>query len=121
MKQTESPEYMDVDGFEGFFYETVERRIVEFQDFVCNQDNVNGSGFEVDRTAESSSDSELCGQDEEELFLLKEILNFKGKVPSLRYCCMNHGVEDNKARSFYFIIRDLIRAVFISSEHAMPL
>ena len=80
VRQTESPEYMDVDGFEGFFYETAERRIVEFEAFVCDHESVNGSGFEEDKTAESSSDSELCSQDEEELFLLKEILNFKGEM-----------------------------------------
>lgn len=32
----ESPEYMDVDGFEGFFYERAERRVVEFDSLLSD-------------------------------------------------------------------------------------
>ena len=33
---SESPEYMDVEGFEGFFYERAERRIVEFESLLSD-------------------------------------------------------------------------------------
>ena len=77
VRQTESPEYMDVDGFEGFFYETAERRIVEFEDFICDPENVDGEDAELDSTIDNTLESE---QEEEELMLLNEILNFKGEV-----------------------------------------
>jgi len=76
VRQTESPEYMDVDGFEGFFYETKERRIVEFEDFVSDPDNIDG----VDGILDNTADENLNSDSEDELLLLNEILNFQGEV-----------------------------------------
>lgn len=76
MRQTESPEYMDVDGFEGFFYETTERRIVEFEDFFSDPENIDG----VDGVLDSAADETLDSDVEDELLLLNEILNFEGEV-----------------------------------------
>lgn len=76
LRQTESPEYMDVDGFEGFFYETTERRIVEFEDFFSDPENIDG----VDGVLDSAADETLDGDVEDELLLLNEILNFEGEV-----------------------------------------
>lgn len=78
VRQTESPEYMDVDGFEGFFYETSERRLVEFEDFISDVENTDGVNGELDSTADKSLESD----EEDELLLLNEILNFKGEVGS---------------------------------------
>lgn len=81
VRQTESPEYMDVDGFEGFFYETKERRIVEFEEFVSDPDNIDG----VDGVLENTADEKLDSDNEDELLLLNEILNFEGEV-GIRVC-----------------------------------
>lgn len=74
--QIESPEYMDVDGFEGFFYETKERRIVEFEDFVSDPETIDG----VDGALDITADENLESDNEDELLLLNEILNFEGEV-----------------------------------------
>lgn len=76
LRQTESPEYMDVDGFEGFFYETTERRIVEFEDFFSDPENIDG----VDGVLDSAADETLDSDVEDELLLLNEFLNFEGEV-----------------------------------------
>ena len=74
---TESPEYMDIEGFEGFFHETTERRTVEFEDFILDSDNVDTLDGKLD-IGEDDIDAELQEDSEdEELTLLKEILNFK--------------------------------------------
>ena len=91
VRQTESPEYMNVDGFEGFFYETSERRIVEFEEFIsADLENTDG----VDGESDSSADKTLESDEEDELLLLNEILSFKGEVGSVllqsKQCAMFH-------------------------------
>ena len=76
VRQIESPEYMDVDGFEGFFYETKERRIVEFEDLVSDAETIDGVDGVLDITADENLESDY----EDELLLLNEILNFQGEV-----------------------------------------
>lgn len=79
-RQTESPEYMDIEGFEGFFHETTERRMVEFEGFILDSDNVDTAGGELDNTKDDV-DAELQEDSEgEELLLLKEVLSFKDEV-----------------------------------------
>ena len=90
VRQAESPEYMDVDGFEGFFYETKERRIVEFEEFVSDADNIDGVDAVLgDNTADEKLDSDY----EDELLLLNEILNFEGEVGILTRVCQGKRVE----------------------------
>lgn len=92
VRQTESPEYMDVDGFEGFFYETKERRIVEFEDFVSDPENIDG----VDGVLDSTADETLDSDNEDELLLLNEILNFQGEVGRAvcQACSSGHTCSD---------------------------
>lgn len=70
-RPTESPEYMDIEGFEGFFHETTERRTVEFTDFILDSDDFDAVGGKADG-GESQEDSE-----DEELSLLRAILSVK--------------------------------------------
>ena len=78
-KQVESPEYMDIEGFEGFFQETNERRIVEFADFILDSDDFDKVDGKDDSFA--GDKAEVLQEDggDEELLLLQEILNFKGQ------------------------------------------
>ena len=73
-RQLESPEYMDIEGFEGFFHETTERRMVEFTDFILDSDDFDTVDGKLDSASEDG-DSEM--QEDEELLLLQEILSFK--------------------------------------------
>lgn len=80
VRQTESPEYMDVEGFEGFFYETTERRIVEFEDFIFVPENIDGVDGVLDKTDDNTLEIQQESEDDDERLLLNEILNFKGEV-----------------------------------------
>lgn len=102
--QAESPEYMDVDGFEGFFYETSERRIVEFEDFISNPEHTDSVDGELDCTADKSLESD----EEDELLLLNEILNFKGEVGNIVNDFTNMAVQRTQCVRFsrrFFITR----------------
>ena len=74
-RQTESPEYMEVDGFEGFFYETSERRIIEF-----SEDSSGESEVDIGTVDELDDEVHI---DEDEWLLLREILSLKGEVEIL--------------------------------------
>lgn len=76
-RQTESPEYMDIEGFEGFFHETTERRMVEFEDVILDSDNVDIVDGKLDTTADDADDELQDDSEDDEFLLLKEILNFK--------------------------------------------
>lgn len=92
VRQTESPEYMDVDGFEGFFYETSERRIVEFEDFISDPENSDSVDEELDCTADKSLESD----EEDELLLLNEILNFNGEVGNIVQVFTNMAAQNTR-------------------------
>ena len=81
-KQMESPEYMDIEGFEGFFQETNERRVVEFAEFIHDSDDFDKlDGKMPDSVAKDKDDLALTEESEDdELLLLQEILNFKDEV-----------------------------------------
>ena len=100
VRQTESPEYMDVDGFEGFFYETKERRIVEFEDLVSESENIDGVDGVLDRTSDENLDSDS----EDELLLLDEILNFQGEVGILTRVCQGERVGIHLAEFPYLVL-----------------
>lgn len=79
-RSVESPEYMDIQGFEGFFQETKERRTVEFEDFLLSSDDADKGNNKLDVT-EDDIDAELAEDSEdEELTLLKAILALKDEV-----------------------------------------
>lgn len=63
---------MDVDGFEGFFYEIKERWIVEFEDFVFDLEIIDGVDGVLDVMVDENFESDC----EDEFLLLNEILNF---------------------------------------------
>lgn len=79
-RSLESPEYMDIQGFEGFFQETKERRTVEFEDFLLSSEDADKVSNKLDVT-EDDIDAELAEDSEdEELTLLKAILALKDEV-----------------------------------------
>ena len=81
-KQMESREYMDIEGFEGFFQETNERRVVEFAEFIHDSDDFDKLDGKIpDSVAKDNDDSAVIEEsDGDELLLLQEILNFKDEV-----------------------------------------
>ena len=71
---------MDIQGFEGFFQETKERRTVEFEDFLLSSDDADKVNNKLDVT-EGDIDAELAEDSEDdELTLLKAILALKDEV-----------------------------------------
>ena len=71
---------MDIQGFEGFFQETKERRTVEFEDFLLSSDDADKVNNKLDVT-ERDIDAELAEDSEDdELTLLKAILALKDEV-----------------------------------------
>lgn len=78
-RSVESPEYMDIQGFEGFFQETKERRTVEFEDFLLSSDDADKVNNKLDVT-EDDIDELAEDSEDEELTLLKAILALKDEV-----------------------------------------
>ena len=79
-RSVESPEYMDIQGFEGFFQETKERRKVEFEDFLLSSDDADKVINKL-KVPEDDIDAELAEDSEDEgLTLLKTILALKDEV-----------------------------------------
>ena len=71
---------MDIQGFEGFFQETKERRTVEFEDFLLSSEDADKVSNKLDVT-EDDIDTELAEDSEdEELTLLKAILALQDEV-----------------------------------------
>ena len=73
----ESPEYMDIEGFEGFFHETTERRMVEFTDFILDSDDFDTVVGKLDIASEDGDSEMQEDSEDEEMLLLQEILSFK--------------------------------------------
>lgn len=85
----ESPEYMDIEGFEGFFHETTERRMVEFTDFILDSDDFDAVDGKLDSASEDGDSEMQEDNEDEELLLLQEILSLK--VGTNGFCRYNKG------------------------------
>ena len=88
-RQLESPEYMDIEGFEGFFHETTERRMVEFTNFILDSDDFDTVDGKLDIASDDNDSAMEEEREDDEWLLLQEILSFK--VGTNGYCGYNKG------------------------------